>query len=401
MAPGRPIRILIVDDSAVMRSLLRSVVSADPGLDVAGAAADGASALSSIDTLRPDLILLDVEMPVMDGLVTLRELRKRGHKMPVIMCSSLTQRGAKVTLEALACGASDYVAKPAGQANREAAIRSLGQELSPKIYALTSQQQAPPAVLQQPPYQNQKAGSGQAQAPSSILPGMTPPVARGGLFAPMAAQRMQPIQSTPTVLAIGVSTGGPAALDVLLPALPATFPLPILIVQHMPELFTKVFAERLDTSCKLSVREASDGDQVRPGTISIARGNWHMEVLAAARVGLPHTLRLNQGPPENHCRPAVDVLFRSVAAVYGPGALALVLTGMGTDGMLGCRVIRDQGGAVLAQDQASSTVWGMPGAVSNAGLAHKVLPLHDLVPEILRLVSRTHNEARELRESVV
>ena len=401
MAPGRPIRILIVDDSAVMRSLLRSVVSADPGLDVAGTAADGASALSSLGTLRPDLILLDVEMPVMDGLVTLRELRRRGHKMPVIMCSSLTQRGAKVTLEALACGASDYIAKPAGQSNRETAMRSLGQDLSHRIHALTSQQQTPPAAPQQLPYQAQKIGSGYAPAPSSILPGMLPPVTRGGLLAPMAPPRMQPIQSTPTVLAIGVSTGGPAALDVLLPALPATFPLPVLIVQHMPELFTKVFAERLDKRCKLRVREASDGDQVCPGTISIARGNWHMEVLAAARAGSPHTLRLSQSPPENHCRPAVDVLFRSVAAVYGPGALALVLTGMGSDGMLGCRVIRDQGGTVLAQDQASSTVWGMPGVVANAGLAHKVLSLNDLAPEILRLVSRTHNEARELRESVV
>lgn len=401
MAPGRRIRVLIVDDSAVMRSLLRSVVCADPGLDVAGTAADGASALSSIGTLRPDLILLDVEMPVMDGLVTLRELRKRGHKMPVIMCSSLTQRGAKVTLEALASGASDYVAKPAGQANREAAIRALGQDLSPRIHALTSQQQGPQSALPQSPYQSQKAGSGRLQTPSTIFPGMAPPVARGGLFAPIAPSRAQAIQSTPTVLAIGVSTGGPAALDVLLPALPATFPLPVLIVQHMPELFTKVFAERLDSRCKLSVREAADGDQVRPGTISIARGNWHMEVLAAARAGSPHTLRLNQGPPENHCRPAVDVLFRSAAAVYGPGVLALVLTGMGSDGMLGCRIVRDHGGAVLAQDQASSTVWGMPGAVTNAGLAHKVLPLNDLVPEILRLVSRTHNEARELRESVV
>ena len=339
MAPGRPIRILIVDDSAVMRSLLRSVVAADPGLEVAGAAADGASALSSIGTLPPDLILLDVEMPVMDGLATLRELRKRGHKMPVIMCSSLTQRGAKVTLEALACGASDYVAKPAGQSNREAAIRALGFDLSPRIHALTSQQQAPQAALQQPPYQSQKATPG--QAPSSMFPGRWPTVTRGGLFAPMASARAQPIRSTQTVLAIGVSTGGPAALDVLLPALPATFPLPILIVQHMPELFTKVFADRLDANCKLRVREAADGDRVHPGIISIARGNWHMEVLAAVRAGSPHTLRLNQDPPENHCRPAVDVLFRTAVAVYGSRILAVVLTGMGADGLAGCRLIRD------------------------------------------------------------
>jgi two-component system chemotaxis response regulator CheB len=203
------------------------------------------------------------------------------------------------------------------------------------------------------------------------------------------------------VLVIGVSTGGPAALDLLLPALPADFPLPVMIVQHMPELFTKVFAERLDGRCKLRVREGAEGDPVRAGTISIARGNWHMEVLAASRAGYPPSLHLNQGPLENHCRPAADVLFRSVAAVYGAGVLAAVLTGMGCDGTAGCRIIRDIGGAVLAQDQASSTVWGMPGSVINAGLANKVLSLSDLAPEILRIVSRTHSEARELRESAV
>jgi two-component system chemotaxis response regulator CheB len=169
----------------------------------------------------------------------------------------------------------------------------------------------------------------------------------------------------------------------------------------MPELFTRLFAERLNSYCPLQVKEAQEGDPVRAGTIYIAKGNWHMEVLAASRIGLPATLHLNQGPLENHCRPAVDVLFRSVAAVYGAGALAVVLTGMGSDGMMGCRLIRDHGGSVLAQDQATSTVWGMPGAVSNAGLAHKVLPLGDLAPEILRLVSRTRSEARELREAVV
>jgi two-component system chemotaxis response regulator CheB len=203
------------------------------------------------------------------------------------------------------------------------------------------------------------------------------------------------------VLVIGVSTGGPAALDVLLPTLPGDFPLPVLIVQHMPELFTKLFAERLDGRCRLRVREASEGDPVRKGAILIARGNWHMEVVAGAYGGAPPTLRLNQGPLENHCRPAVDVLFRSAAAVYGAGVLAVVLTGMGSDGMLGCRMIREHGGAVMAQDQASSTVWGMPGAVANAGLAHRVLPLGDIAPEILRFLSRTHSEATELRESMV
>jgi two-component system, chemotaxis family, protein-glutamate methylesterase/glutaminase len=386
MAPDRRTRILIVDDSAVMRSLLRSVISTDACFEVAGTAADGASALSSVALLRPDLILLDVEMPVMDGLDTLRELRRRGYRMPVIMCSSVTQRGAKVTLEALACGASDYVAKPSGQASREAAMMALAKDLGPKIRALTNCDAGPIPAPQQA---------------SGAWPGVVPRGAQTPMIFPNAAQRNQAISSIPTVLAIAVSTGGPAALEVLLPALPGDFPLPVVIVQHMPEMFTKLFAERLESRCRLRVRETAEGEPLRAGSIWVARGNWHMEVLAGAHRGSPPTMHLSQGPLENHCRPAADVLFRSVAAVYRSGALAVVLTGMGSDGMLGCRVIRENGGAVLAQDRATSTVWGMPGAVTDAGLAQKVLPLNDLAPEILRLVSRAHSEARELRESVV
>jgi two-component system chemotaxis response regulator CheB len=353
-----------------MRSLLRSVVCSDPGLEVAGTAGNGEAALSAVENLRPDLILLDVEMPVMDGLETLRKLRARGHKMPVIMCSSLTQRGARVTIEALACGASDSVAKPFGQESRESALQSLARELIPRINALISRrQQALPAI------------------------------ARAPLIFPLAPPADAQPFSSPTVLAIGVSTGGPAALDLLLPALPAGFPLPVLIVQHMPELFTRPFAERLDGRCALRVREAAEGEAVRAGDIVIARGNWHLEVLTAACAGQPKTLHLTQGPPENHCRPAVDVLFRSVAAAYGAGSLAVVLTGMGSDGMQGCRAIRNSGGSVLAQDEASSTVWGMPGAVANAGLAQKLLPLSAIAPELLRLVNRARNGARELREA--
>jgi two-component system chemotaxis response regulator CheB len=378
MTPGRRTRILIVDDSAVMRSLLRSVVCADESLEVAGTAADGESALRAIETLHPDLILLDVEMPVMDGLATLRQLRARGDRIPVIMCSSLTQRGARVTIEALACGASDYVTKPAGQASREAAARALTLDLAPRIHALTSRLQSQPQPL-------------------------SPGAARFPLTLPMPpVPKPQPISAAPVVLAIGVSTGGPAALDILLPALPANLPLPVLVVQHMPELFTRLFAQRLDGRCRLRAREAAEGDPVRAGTIYIARGNWHMEVLAASSPGQAPTLHLNQGPLENHCRPAVDALFRSAAAVYGPGVLAVVLTGMGSDGLNGCRAIRDHGGSVLAQDEATSTVWGMPGAVANAGLAQNVLPLQAIVPEILRIAGRNcGSEARELLRSVV
>ena len=358
MAPGRQTRILIVEDSAVMRSLLRSVVTSGSGLEVIGTAADGASALISVDRDRPDLVLLDVEMPVMNGLDTLRQLRRQGHKMPVIMCSSLTTSGAKVTIEALAGGASDYVAKPAGQASREEAIQTLAQELLPKIYALTGSAQAAPA-------------------PPTLRPVQSVP-----------APDVQPIASSVSIVVIGVSTGGPAALDVLLPALPAGFPFPVLVVQHMPEVFTSLLAQRLSHRCALEVREATESEPVQPGAVLIARGGWHMEVLGSARSSAPSTIHLNQDPPENHCRPAVDVLFRSAAKVYGSGVLGVVLTGMGSDGLVGCRLIRSQGGSVIAQDQATSTVWGMPGAVTQACLAHKTLPLAAIAPEIVRIAGR-------------
>jgi two-component system chemotaxis response regulator CheB len=355
-------RILIVDDSVVMRTLLRSVISMDASLVVVGTAANGESALGAIENLRPDLVLLDVEMPVMDGLATLRELRVRGHRVPVIMCSSLTQRGARVTIEALACGATDYVAKPAEQDSREAALRTLAQDLIPKINALTA-----------------RPGKAQLPAPRANWPGTLNP------------RETERLRSPASVVAIGVSTGGPAALDVVLPMLPVTFPAPVLVVQHMPELFTAQLAERLNGRCRLRVREAAEGAAVEAGTITIARGNWHLEVFAAAHRSASPTLHLTQRPPENHCRPAVDVLFRSAAAVYGGGVLAVVLTGMGSDGVAGCRALRDVGSTVVVQDQATSAVWGMPGAVATRGLADRVLPLEAIGPEILRLAG--HGQA--------
>jgi two-component system chemotaxis response regulator CheB len=357
-----------------MRNLLRSVIRIGPEFEVIGTAADGESALGLLENLRPDLILLDVEMPVMDGLATLRKLRSRGLRMPFIMCSSLTQRGGRVTIEALASGASDYVAKPAGQTSAAEAVKALAHELLPKISALTANVH-PTQLAPQMPY-----------LPS--LPGVPPPL------------RNQPISASPSVLVIGVSTGGPAALDLLLPALPASFPLPVLIVQHMPELFTRLLAERLSQRYPLRVSEAIEGDAVRPGTVSIARGNWHLEILGASRSGQPATMHLTQRPPENHCRPAVDVLFRTAAAHYGSSLLAVVLTGMGSDGLAGSRLIRAQGGTVLAQDQATSVIWGMPGAVARAGLAQRILSLQDIAPEILRISTRAQGGRTEMRETV-
>lgn len=237
----RRIRILIVDDSAVMRSLLRSVLASDPALEVVATAADGETALAAIATQHPDLVLLDVEMPVMDGLLTLRRMRARGDCLPVIMCSSLTQRGARVTIEALAAGASDYVSKPEGQASRTTGASTLAQELLPRIHALADTETRSPISF---------------STVSLRLP----------VGVPIPGPRTPIFNSPPSLLAIGVSTGGPAALDVLLPALPAKFPLPVLIVQHMPELFTRFLAERLNQICNLPVREAAEGQAVCPAS---------------------------------------------------------------------------------------------------------------------------------------
>jgi two-component system chemotaxis response regulator CheB len=368
MAHGRRTRIFIVDDSAVIRSMLRTVISADPSLEVAGTASDGAVALQAIDSVCPDLVLLDVEMPNVDGLETLRKLRSRAFSKPVVMVSAVTQRGARATIEALAAGASDYVTKPAGHSDRETALRVFAQDLLPKIQALTVSRADP---------------------------------STRSAFAAEQTKSNTASVTMPSVVVIGVSTGGPAALDVLLSAIPQGFPWPILMVQHMPELFTRPLAERLNQRCGIRVREAVEGAPVVPGAIYLARGNWHMEIVAASSAGLPPVLHLHQGPLESHCRPAVDVLFRSAAAIFGAGTLAVVLTGMGTDGLASCRLIRARGGIVLAQDQATSVVWGMPGAVTQAGLAQRVLPLSSIAHEILLLSRRAKGEQCNARESAV
>lgn len=383
MSSGRAARILIVDDSVVMRSLLRQVLSSDSRIEIAGTASDGQAALRAIENVKPDLILLDIEMPGMDGLTTLERIRSTDRRLPIIMCSTLTRHGASVTIEALARGASDYVTKPSGEGGREEAARRLLQELVPKILALTGHAGIPRMPLPSPLAPVQRAAPVPVHAPSTAISGM------------------------PKVVVIGVSTGGPAALDIVLPAIPADFPLPILLVQHMPQLFTKMLAERLDTRCQLRVSEADQGDLVRPGKIYVARGDWHMEMVTDRLRNIPAeqrkvAVRLTQTPPENHCRPAVDVLFRTAADIYGSGTLAVILTGMGSDGLEGCRKIRALGGTVLAQNQESSAVWGMPGAVVHAGLAHRVLPIGGIASEIIRICSsRNQREAHALRESTV
>jgi len=346
--PGSRIRVLVVDDSVVIRSLVTHALSQDPDLEVVGSASNGAIALERIPQLNPDAITLDIEMPGMDGLEVLRRIRDSPARPRVVMFSTLTERGAALTLESLALGADDYVTKASNAGSLDRSMASLRSELIPKIkqFFQLAQRVTPAAPF-------------------------TPPRSAPPFRAAQA----------PAVLAIGISTGGPAALGIIVPQFPADLALPILIVQHMPPLFTRFLAERLQSTTKLKVEEAAEGTAVVKGKVLIAPGDYHMQVHRNGREAVVH---LDQSPPENSCRPAVDVMFRSVAEVYGASAIGAVLTGMGRDGTRGAQALKARGAYMIAQDEASSVVWGMPGSVVAAGLADAVLPLDNVVPEVLR-----------------
>lgn len=365
------IRVLVVDDAAVIRRLVADELAADPALEVVGTASNGKLALARLPQVNPDLVILDVEMPELDGLATLREIRKTYPRLPVIMFSALTERGAEATLDALALGATGYFPKPSGTAGVEESLRVIRTGLIPEIKAICGAGS------------NVVTGESRRAAGGSQL--SRPPGPPGSvLSAPRAPTRVE-------VVAVGTSTGGPNALADVFGALPADFPVPVLIVQHMPPTFTRLLAERLTALGNLPVAEARAGEALAPGRAWVAPGDFHLTVVgtrADAR------LALNQEPPENSCRPAADVLFRGVSQVYGPGVLAVVMTGMGQDGLRGCESVKAAGGQVIVQDEATSVVWGMPGFVARAGLADKVLPLPQIGPEVARRVRFGRGDGR-------
>lgn len=353
------IQVLIVDDAVVVRSRLSKILSTDPEIEVVGVAATGQIALAKLTQLKPDVVILDVEMPDLDGLQILSRIRQVDPHLPVIMFSAMTTTGATATLDALTLGASDYVTKPSHLGNVDNVTQYLQDTLIPKIKALSKK------------YTQKGKNRSCPIAPASVFP---------------TTAQVKFSQTTVEIVAIGVSTGGPNALATLLTELPPDFPVPIVIVQHMPPMFTRLLAERLSTRCPFPVREAIAGAIVAPGTIWVAPGDYH---LSLKQRGASVQLVLDQSPPQNSCRPSVDVLFESVAQIYGNRTLGVILTGMGQDGLRGCQSIRDRNGQILAQDEASSVVWGMPGFVVNAGLADAVLPLVQIMAEIVRRVSRT------------
>ncbi len=356
------LKVLVVDDSVVFRSVVRDLLNAHPGVSVVGVAANGRIALRQVELLRPDLLTLDFEMPELDGLGVLKALKEQGSHAPgAIMLSSFTRRGARVTIEALHLGAFDFVPKPQASSPTDSR-RELQRTLLPKVDAF--------AVSR---------GLSRGQTASAPAAGSAGPGTRS-----VSISRPRPVfKLQPQVVAIGVSTGGPEALLHVIPHLPADFPLPVLLVQHMPPVFTRSLAEDLDRRSRLHVCEAEDGQPVQPGWVYIAPGGKQMKVVH--HLGR-HTIRITDDPPVKSCRPSVDYLFESLVDAYQGRVLAVVMTGMGDDGADGCQRLKDAGATIIAQDRATCVVWGMPRAVVERQLADFEVPLDDIPPAILRCI---------------
>jgi two-component system chemotaxis response regulator CheB len=380
----RRIRVLVVDDSVVVRRMVTDVLSGDPEIEVVGIAANGRIALQKIVQLAPDLVTLDIEMPEMDGLTTILEIRKTWTRLPVIMFSTLTERGAQATMEALARGASDYVTKPANVGSVTIAMQRIRDDLIPRIKSLCA------SVLPAAAPTTPRAAAISHALPPRVRPtSLTAPTAAGAATAP-SYHTSAPSRSPIGIVAIGSSTGGPNALIELIPKLPANFPVPVVVTQHMPPMFTKFLADRLTSISKLPVREAADGVVIAPGTVWIAPGDFHLVLRV---VGRQIVASITKDPPENSCRPAVDVMMRSVVSCYGARVLSVILTGMGQDGLRGSEAVHDAGGSVFAQDEATSVVWGMPGYVARSGIASAVLPLPQIAHAIIDRVGQSNTFA--------
>ena len=362
-AISKRIRVMIVDDAVVVRGLFSRWVGEEPDLEVVASLRTGREAVNQIERADPDVVVLDVDMPEMDGIAALPVLLEKRPDVVVIMASTLTRRNAEISLKALSLGAADYIPKP--ESNREVTgSPTFRRELIEKIRTLGLRgKRLRLARVASPPLQP-------AAKPA--------PVTHSGLVL-----RPMPI-TAPRVLLIGCSTGGPQALNAILAKIGGVIErAPVLITQHMPATFTAILAEHLARLAGRPAREAQDGEEINAGRIYIAPGGRHMKV--ARRADGAAVVALDDGPLVNFCKPAVDPLFESAAAVWGPKIMAVVLTGMGTDGLNGAKAIVKSGGNVMAQDEATSVVWGMPGQVAQAGLASAVLPLNEIGPRLARL----------------
>jgi two-component system chemotaxis response regulator CheB len=375
-AIGRRIRVMIVDDAVVVRGLFARWLEAEPDLEVVASLRTGREAVNQLERADPDVVVLDVDMPELDGIAALPLLLEKRRDLVVIMASTLTRRNAEISLKALSLGATDYIPKPT--ANHEvAASTNFRRDLIEKIRTLGLRSKRLRLAYARP-----AAPPSELQAKSQAKPETTPHPAIADAIHPPIVLRPMPMTS-PRVLLIGASTGGPQALNVLVAQLAGVLErAPVLITQHMPPTFTAILAEHLARIANRPVREAQEGEEVNLGTIYLAPGGLHMKVKRHDGIAV---IALDNGPLVNFCKPAVDPLFASAAEVWGPKVMALVLTGMGSDGLRGAQALIAAGSHVMAQDEASSVVWGMPGQVAHAGLCSAVLPLAELAPRLTRL----------------
>lgn len=369
-----PHRVMVVDDSAVIRGLLSRALEGDPELRVVASVGDGQMAINALSRQGIDVIVLDIEMPVMDGLTAIPKLMAIDPAVKIIMASTLTLRGAEVSMKALQSGAADYVTKPSSTRELGAAD-SFKRELVSKVKVL--------AIAARRAGSRNRSGLRNERLPTPLTSFPRP---RSMDPAAVVLRQMPAVPPMPDIIAIGSSTGGPQALFEVLSHLKGGVRQPILITQHMPATFTTILAEHITRQCGIPCAEAKDGEPLVGGRIYLAPGDFHM-ILATKGAGT--VLSVNKEPPENFCRPAVDPMMRSIAKIYGKRALAIILTGMGQDGMRGCTELVAAGGLTIAQDEASSVVWGMPGAVATAGLCSAVMPLREIGPFIRKIASRT------------
>lgn len=367
----KPIRMVVIDDSKAVRKIITAAVESDPDIQIVGEAGNGQEGYELVRQVRPDVVSVDVEMPVMDGLDCVSHIRQFDRAVPIIMFSAFTKAGSRAVMEALARGATDYQLKPTGVDGYTDAIARLRTELVPKIRALG------------------RTASSASATPAPAAPTAPAAEAQAAPAAPKRPARPRTRKSLEAVV-LASSTGGPSALEVLLSGIDRSFELPILIVQHIPPMFSAILAERLNTSCPLTVVEAENGMKVKPKTVYIAPGGLHMRVKRADR---EITITTDDAAPVNSCRPAADVLFQSAAPVWHDAVLGVVLTGMGQDGLNGARDLVNEGAEVIVQDEASSVVWGMPGFVHRAGLAAETLPLPEIAGAISRLAAPGRLEA--------
>ncbi len=357
---GRPFRVMVVDDSAVIRGLLTRALESDPEIAVVESVSNGERAVKAVARTEVDIVVLDIEMPVMDGLTALPLILKARPEVKVIMASTLTRKNAAISMQALTAGASDYIPKPSS-AHELHSSDDFRRELIAKVKALT----------------------GRARVRAARSTAAKPGVTRQNLYRAAEIVLRNPSKHLPDVVGVGSSTGGPQALLKMFGALAEPLRVPILVTQHMPPTFTTLLAEHIDRLGGFSCVEAADKDEIKPGSIYVAPGDFHMTV---ERKGNRHLIRLDKEEPINFCRPAVDPMFRSLVRVYGPRVLGVILTGMGQDGLGGGRDVIEAGGTIIAQDEKTSVVWGMPGAVATAGLCSAALPIDQITAKIVRLV---------------